>query len=63
MYANIATMYANIAHMTSVGTMQNPDAPENDVIEELGENRVYYYSPAGIYYLWLTEYGYLPKEK
>ncbi len=60
---DFATLYANIAHMTSVGTMQNPETPENDVIEELGENRIYYYSPAGIYYKWLEVSGYLPKEK
>ena len=60
---DFATLYANIAHMTSFGTMQNPDAPENDVIGELGENRIYYYSPAGIYYKWLEVSGYLPKEK
>ncbi len=54
------TLYTNLTHMTSFETMQDPEA---DVIEELGENRIYYYSPAGIYYKWLEENGYLPKEK
>lgn len=60
---DLDTLYQNLAHMTTVGTMQDPENPDADVIEELGEARIYYYSPAGIYYKWLEANGYLPKEK
>lgn len=57
------TLYKNLCHMTSSATMQDPEDPDADVIEELGESRIYYFSPFGIYYTWAEKNGYLPEKK
>lgn len=56
------TLKKNIAHYSDHRTMAEIlELEAGEVIEELGENVVYLYSPYGIYYKWLEANKYLPK--
>ena len=57
---NMKTLFYQISHITNYATM-------DEVVEyglsasEVSEDRVLYYSPYGIYYLWMEAYQYLPQ--
>lgn len=62
---DLKTLYYQVRHMTNYQTMDEVLKAEDsgwtpDKIN--GETKVYYYSPFGIYYLWLQEYSYLPAQ-
>ena len=58
---NMRTFFYQLGHITNYNTMDQV-AEYGLVATEVGEKirQVYFYSPYGIYYLWMQEYQYLP---
>ena len=58
---NMRTFFYQLGHITNYNTMDQV-AEYGLVANEVGEKtrQVYFYSPYGIYYLWMQEYQYLP---
>lgn len=61
--SNMRTLFYQLGHITNYDTMDKV-AEYGLVANEVGEKRrqVYFYSPYGIYYLWMEAYQYLPAD-
>lgn len=60
---NMRTLFYQLGHITNYSTMDKV-AEYGLVANEVGEKirQVYFYSPYGIYYLWMEAYQYLPAD-
>ena len=54
------TLFYQLTHITNYGTIEEILEYLPSIIEVTDEYRPIYYSPYGIYYLWMQAYGYLP---
>ena len=54
------TLFYQLTHITSKGTMEEILEYLPSIIEIFDEYHPMFYSPYGIYYLWMEAYGYLP---
>ncbi len=54
------TLFYQLTHITNYGTIEEILEYLPNVIEISDEYRPIFYSPYGIYYLWMEAYGYLP---
>jgi hypothetical protein len=54
------TLFYQLTHITNYGTVEEILGYLPSVIEITDEYRPIFYSPYGIYYLWMQAYGYLP---
>ncbi len=54
------TLFYQLTHITNYGTIEEILEYLPNIIEITDEYRPLFYSPYGIYYLWMQAYGYLP---
>ena len=63
-YGNFGELFYQLTHLTNYGTMEDVNgeltALSGGLEVDREEYRPVYYSPYGIYYLWMEAYGYLP---
>ncbi|MBQ9774120.1 MAG: hypothetical protein IJW30_05595 [Clostridia bacterium] len=52
---DLEALYRNVRHMTSSRTLKEIDSSVSGKVDGLNEDRVFLYSPFGIYQKWLTE--------
>ena len=55
-------LFYQITHITNYGTMQDVKEELSGIPEIVDEYRPLFYSPYGIYYLWMEAYQYLPAD-
>ncbi len=58
---NFGELFYQLSHITNYGTMEEVLEYLPGIIEIRDEYRPIFYSPYGIYYLWMEAYGYLPQ--
>jgi hypothetical protein len=58
---DLTKLFYQVRHITNYETMNKVTGLSED-LADAKETRVYFYSPYGVYYQWMTKFSYLPAD-